>query len=209
MLAAGMSTRMGRIKQLLPVPDQHKAGSKIPLIVRMIEQAALSGLEHIVVVLGHEAETIQKAISPLVEEHGLAVVINQHYAKGMSTSIKAGLGVVEKTHAHAMILLADMLHIDAHLIDLLLRGYLGSGAKLGAVRIEGKRSHPVIFSRALFAELYSLEGDIGGRELFEHHHKEAFLLDAPPGYKVLDLDTPEDYSSLLSAQPSSQPGSLK
>ena len=187
-LAAGTSSRMGTPKQLLPVAGQ-------PLIYRVVKAALRSRLDKVVLVLGHEARKIKDSISELIRHPKLEIVENPSYKDGMSTSIKAGLKVIENDFAHMMVILADMPHIDTPLIDQLLKVYLDSGCYLGAVKIGGRRSHPVIFSRKLFPEFHALQGEMGGRRLFDLYEDKACFLDPGPSYIHTDIDTPEDYET--------------
>jgi molybdenum cofactor cytidylyltransferase len=93
-----------------------------------------------------------------------------------------------------MILLADMPHIDADLIDLLIRRYLDSRLPLGAINFKAKRTHPVIFSRKLFHELHNLKGDVGARNLFTKYADQVCLVEPEKFYDDSDIDTPEDLS---------------
>ncbi|RLB23221.1 MAG: hypothetical protein DRG76_04740 [Deltaproteobacteria bacterium] len=185
-LAAGTSSRMGVSKQLLPIGG-------VPLICHMVSQVLSSHLDRVVMVLGHDAEKMKRALLDYCPHPRIEVVVNPEYPKGMASSIKRGLKVVQDDCDHVMIILADMLHIDARLINILLKGYLKSGRDLGAIRIQARRSHPVIFSRRFYPELQRLEGDVGGRSIFEQYAHEACFIDAPPTYREMDLDTPEDY----------------
>ncbi len=93
-----------------------------------------------------------------------------------------------------MVLLADMPHMDSLLINLLLQRYLDSPLPIGAIKIKKKRSHPVVFGRALYAELHRLTGDVGARALFEKYdHKVCFVEPKSP-YDDRDIDTPEEYA---------------
>jgi molybdenum cofactor cytidylyltransferase len=53
----------------------------------------------------------------------------------------------------------------------------------------------VLFDRALFAELMSLEGDTGGRTLFDRHTVQ--FVDWDDTKILLDVDTPEDLARLM------------
>lgn len=185
-LAAGESTRMGTPKQLLPV-------NGMPLVCWVVTQALSSRLHHIVVVLGHVADEVTKAL----EEHRLAkrvtLVYNDRYTQGMGTSIAAGLQVLKDDFDHVMIILADMPHINSGLIDLLLLNYFDSDKDLAAVEIQGRRSHPVVFSKRYFSGLLKLDSDTGGKEIFLAHKESALLVDPGPAYREIDLDTPRDY----------------
>jgi molybdenum cofactor cytidylyltransferase len=95
-----------------------------------------------------------------------------------------------------MIVLADMPFVDAGVINLLMGRYLSSGCVMGAVRVRGRRSHPVIFGREIYPALMKLCGDAGARHLFQSPEKEACLVDLGDAYDDQDIDTPEDYARL-------------
>jgi len=177
---------MGKPKQLLPVHGQ-------TLLGRLIDEALGSELDKVILVLGHQAERISAALENILRHRKLQVIENRHYKKGLSTSIRAGLSKAEKDHDHVMLLLADMPHINARLINLLLQRFLKSRLPLGAVGIKGKRSHPVIFSRKLYHELHRLKGDTGARELFLRYGSQVCLVEPEESYDDSDIDTREDY----------------
>jgi molybdenum cofactor cytidylyltransferase len=77
LLAAGESTRMGRLKQLLPWDGT-------PLIAWQVGQLQEAGADDVVVVLGHEAEQIRSAVPEPAR-----VVINPDYKQGRATSLRA------------------------------------------------------------------------------------------------------------------------
>lgn len=186
-LAAGASTRMGKIKQLLPVGNE-------TLIERVLGQVLASQLDEAVLVLGHRFMEIQAVIAPLLVEPRLSIVENPQYREGISSSIRAGISAVEHTHDHAMFFLADMPCIQSDLIDRLLARYLTSGMPIGAVQGIGRPAHPVIFSRALYPDLLCLKGDEGARSLFCKWSGSVCLIDAGDNYDSLDIDTPHDYA---------------
>jgi molybdenum cofactor cytidylyltransferase len=124
------------------------------------------------------------------------LVVNPEYTSGMSTSIRAGLPEVEKGYDHVMIVLADMPFVKADAINLLMYRYLSSGCVMGAVRVRGRRSHPVIFGRKLYPALMKLSGDAGARHLFQAPEKNFCLVDLGDAYDDQDIDTPEDYARL-------------
>jgi len=185
-LAAGASIRMGKPKQLLPILGE-------TLLGRVLNESLKSDLDRVVLVLGHSAEEIQVAIEEILEHPKLRVIENRQYELGISSSFIAGLSVIEGSHGHVMVLLADMPHIDTSLINLLLRQYLTSGLPIGAVKIKNRRSHPVIFSRKMYPELRRLRGDTGARDLFQRYSDKVILVEPEGFYDDRDIDTPEDY----------------
>jgi molybdenum cofactor cytidylyltransferase len=192
LLAAGSSTRMGRLKQLLPL------GGKT-LIERTLEQTLASELNKIVLVLGHRAEEVDKSLPAALKVPRLSIVNNVHYMRGMSSSIIAGLSAVEKSHDHIMILLADMPGVDSRSINHLIRQYLLSGLPLGAVKVGKRRSHPVILSRSFYGALHKLRGDVGAKGIFEANAGRVCLVEPDSRYDDGDIDTRQDYLSLKTA----------
>lgn len=186
LLAAGSSTRMGQPKQLLRVGGE-------ALIVRGLREALNSELDLIVLVLGYKAGKIRKELKSYLHHQKLKIIENRNYKEGISSSIVAGLSEVEAGYDHVMIILADMPHISSSLINLLLRQYLTSRLPLGAIKVKGKRSHPVIFSRQLYHELLKLQADIGARSLFQKYSDRVCLVEPEDLYDDLDIDTPQDY----------------
>jgi len=185
-LAAGASTRMGQPKQLLS--DRGKI-----LLEQVLDEVLNSNLDRVVLVLGHRAEEIRKALEKRVRLPKLSVVENRRYRDGMSSSMIAGLRVVEDAYDHVMVILADMPHVSSALINVFLARYRASGLPLGAVTVRGKRSHPVIFSRRLYPELLALRGDVGARALFEKYSHRVCFIEPESPYNDRDIDTVDDY----------------
>jgi molybdenum cofactor cytidylyltransferase len=185
-LAAGASSRMGIPKQLLPAGDTL-------LLERVLAQALRSKLDLVVLVLGFKAHEIRGRIRSGNLQSNLKIVENTDYKLGISSSIIAGLSHVEKNYAHVMILLGDMPYITSGVINRLVSGYLASELPLGALKVRGKRSHPVIIGRPFFPTLHRLTGDQGARDLFISHQDQVCLVDPGEDYNDMDIDTYEDY----------------
>ena len=186
LLAAGSSTRMGTPKQILPAGD-------VLLIERVLAQSLHSKLDLVILVLGFMAKDIRGQIRSGGDSSRLKIVENSGYEQGISSSILTGLSHVEKEYDHVMILLGDMPYITSGVINRLLAGYLESGLPLGALRVRGKRSHPVIIGRPFFPALLRLTGDQGARDLFISHGEQVCLVEPGEDYDDTDIDTYEDY----------------
>ncbi|MCF8142955.1 MAG: nucleotidyltransferase family protein [Deltaproteobacteria bacterium] len=186
-LAAGESTRMGRIKQLLPLGEE-------TLIERILGRILKSRVDTVVLVLGHRAGEIEAVITPGFSDPRLCIIENRRYRRGISTSIAAGISQVEGTHDHAIFFLADMPCIPWNLINRLLDRHLTSGMLISAIQDKGRPAHPVIFRREIYPELKRLKGDMGARSLFPKYNQSICLIQPEEGYDSLDIDTPEDYA---------------
>jgi molybdenum cofactor cytidylyltransferase len=199
-LAAGSSTRMGRAKQLLPLENR-------PLLQHVVDAAAASRLDEIILVLGHRAEEIRAAID--CPAH-VRVVVNADYAEGQSTSLRAGLRAASRGARAAAVLLGDQPGVTAQLIDLVATAFAKSAAcaarpvytGVGGRRVPG---HPVFLARRVWPEVNKLQGDQGARSLLLAHPEWLCEVsvegEAPP-----DVDTPEDYraSAGRAAPPSTE-----
>ncbi len=189
-LAAGKSSRMGSTKQLLPFRGR-------TLLVHSLSQACHSNLAEVILVLGHQYEVIEKNVNSSLCHDKLRIVENKNYSKGLSTSIVAGLDVVENRYNHVMFLLADMPGVGTEMINLLMVRYLDSGLPVGAVSSGGKPVHPVIFNACLFPEIKQMTGDVGARSILKANCTRTCMVEPLEEYDSRDTDTPEDYRKLL------------
>ena len=186
LLAAGASTRMGQPKQLLRMGEE-------TLLDRILGEVLGSELDLTVLVLGHQAQEIRQHLRTDLHHPNLKIIENKHYLDGISTSIITGLSEVEDVFDHVMIILADMPLINSSLINLLLNEYLGSHLQLGAIKLIGRRSHPVVIGRQFYDELHQLKGDVGARDLFLKHAHQVCLVEPEQDYDDVDIDTIEEY----------------
>ena len=189
-LAAGASRRMGAVKSLLPF-------GRSLLLDRVIENVAQSMLEEVVVVLGHEAETIRRKIN----FRGLKTVINADYEKGQSSSLRTGLCSIRDDTDGAMFLLGDQPFVDAKIIDSLVRVFSEHPSDVIIPTHLGRRGNPVVVPCSLFPMIKDITGDTGVRVLFSRLKDQIREVDvANPGI-LLDIDTLEDYRNLKGREP--------
>jgi len=180
-LAAGRATRFGSPKQLLPWGDT-------TLAAHCVRVALDAGLDPIIVVLGHAAEQVEKALSGLPAR----LVFNPDFADGQSTSLRAGVAALPSRTGAALCLLADQPLVTPELIHAIVRAHRRTLAPAAVPVFEGRRGNPVCLDKALFRELEDLGGDEGGRSLLEKYQKA--LATVPASRAILyDIDRVEDY----------------
>jgi molybdenum cofactor cytidylyltransferase len=180
-LAAGGSARMnGRVKQLLPWRDK-------TLIENAIDLARHARADETRVVLGAHAETI----SPIVEKTGAHIVVNAEWQTGQASSIRAGLNALAPEIAAAIFVNADQPFLTRAVIDALVERYRATGASIIASVFAGRRGSPVLFARAHFAELKTLRGEQGGRELLERYP--VVYVEFDDARLGIDVDTWNEY----------------
>jgi molybdenum cofactor cytidylyltransferase len=181
-LAAGRSTRMGGPNKLLA-----ELGGK-PLVRLVTEQALASKAKGVIVVTGHQAELVEKAL----QGFDVKFVRNPDFAEGLASSVKAGVAAVRDEADGAVICLGDMPMISAQLIDHLIEAFAPDRGNLIAVPVsDGRRGNPVLWSRRFFNELMTLDGDIGARHLIAKHTEAVAEVPVEGFGAFLDIDTPQ------------------
>ena len=190
-LSAGESSRMGRPKALLPIDGQ-------TFIERIVGALKRGGLERIVVVLGFDAEEMRKEIEHLPVE----IVVNPAYQRGQLSSLQSALRhLAGATNCDGvMVHLVDHPYVDAKLIDLMLRRFSETKSLIVVPRHQGKRGHPVIFSRALFSELLNAPMAEGAKAVVNAHRDETLEIDTEDVGITLDIDTPELYRQYVKGE---------
>ena len=184
-LAAGMSSRMGETKQLIRLGEN-------TLLEQVVEIVRSCRVDEIVLVLGHQAETIKKRVGI----KNLKVVINESYQQGMGTSLRTGLAALSSGTNAALIVLADQPFVRAETLDRLIDQYEQSGAQIAIPIYKGFRGNPVLLGRSVFPEVMALTGDIGCRAIFGNHVEGIVKVLVDDIGILLDLDTKGDVEKL-------------
>lgn len=181
-LAAGRSTRMGG-------PNKLMAEITGKPLARIAAEAALkSQAQSVVVVTGHQSETITDALKDLP----VRFAHNPDFADGLSTSLRTGLAALPADIDGAVVMLADMPQVDSALIDKLIAAYDPDKIALIAMPvIDGKRGNPVLWSRRFFPELMALQGDMGARFLIGKYPEAVVEVPMTGQGALIDIDTPD------------------
>jgi molybdenum cofactor cytidylyltransferase len=186
-LAAGMSSRMGRNKLLANIAGE-------PLVRRVVRAVEESRARPIVVVTGRDGSEISAALAGTAAK----IVHNAHYRDGLSTSLRTGIEVVSESDG-AIILLGDMPGITASLIDRIIASFC-PGRSICVATYRGKRGHPVLFDRRFYPALRSISGDIGARHVVGANEEAVCEMAADDEAPLIDIDTPEDLARFLERQ---------
>ena len=192
-LAAGRSTRMRGPNKLMA--DIEGA----PLVRRVAESVAGAGLAETVVVTGHEHEKIEAALAGLP----LRIAHNRDFARGLSTSLKAGIAALGPAVDGALVCLGDMPEIDAALVAQLVSAFAPDRGKDIVIPVRGgRRGNPVLIGKRHFAAIRRLAGDVGARDLIQKRAEAVVEVEAGGDGVFVDLDTPEalaDYRARVAA----------
>ena len=185
-LAAGPSKRMGTPKAILKFGNE----TFVEHIVHALNSARITD---IVVVLGSEAETIRKSMTLSTGK----IVVNDRWSEGQLSSLIAGLDAIEREDVNAALVCpADHPLVSQEIIVGLLTAYWKSNKKIIVPTFEGRRGHPVIFDKSLFAEIRLAPPDVGAREVVRNHTNEIAEVPVDTDRVLKNIDTPEEYASM-------------
>lgn len=181
-LAAGMSTRMGRWKLILPLEGK-------TVIERSVSNA-LRASKRVILVGGYRIEELEKLFKAYT---GVEIVFNEKYQRGMFSSIKCGVRYVKTSRF--FITLGDMPLISpdtfvkvagydfADYIDVIRPQYMG------------KKGHPVLLSQRVSDKILEMDdGSTMGDVLMNYLNLYVPVNDP---FVVADIDSKEDYNSLV------------
>ncbi len=178
---------MGRPKALLPWQGK-------TLLEFQVEQLLAGGVERVILVLGHEAERIRSVASSLPHTR---IVINQHYATGKTSSIRAGMDAVPAGADAVLVVSVDQPR-PAALIREICTAHETRDLLITVPAYGGRHGHPTIFARPLFPEMRAItEEEQGLRAVRRRHRAETRVLETPTSTPLVDINTPDDYQAAL------------
>ena len=200
-LAAGLSSRMGRSKAVLPIDPANLSGDTfVTHIVRTFQAA---GVEELVVVVGHEADRLIETV--LARGLSPRFVVNPDYESGQLSSVLAGLRAIDRPGVAAMLLtLVDVPNVSAATVRRVIERYRATSAPIvrpvaddeGGIKA-ARHGHPVLIDRRLFDAIRSADPMAGIKPIVRAHVSIEGNVEVDDEGAFLDVDTPEDYRRLL------------
>lgn len=186
-LAAGLSSRMGEPKQLLPFGES-------TIIETVIDNLLGSKLDEVIVVIGHEAEKIQAHI----QHKPVKIVFNPDYKEGMLTSAQRGVESISASADAFAMTLVDLPLITPDLVDMVIDEYLQADDGIAVPSYNYRRGHPVIFDRRYADDILGLDEDSGGvRSLFKKYAGDIHYVTVDTDRVLTDIDYRKDYEEAL------------
>lgn len=186
-LAAGKSSRMQGIKQLLPINDT-------TLLENSLEVAKLSKAVEVFCVLGANSETIKNQLT--IEN--IELIINSKYENGLGSSIACGVDFIEKyiqKIGAILIILGDQPEIDSKMLNSIIDLSLKNPHKIIATSYQENLGVPAIFPKSYFLELKKLNKDFGAKKIIRKFSSDVISFNTSKS--LVDIDTTEDYQNYL------------
>jgi molybdenum cofactor cytidylyltransferase len=186
-LAAGLSRRLGRPKQLLDWRGR-------PLVHAMAQTALASGVGEVAVIVGHAQEGVIAALSDLA----VVPVLNPDYADGQGTSVAAAARwAIDGTAEALMVIVCDQPLLRPQHIQQCVTAWQTTRAQVLIPQVAGTPTNPVIWRRDTWAELAMLSGEQGGRVLFQRGRVTPVWHELAAPELLLDVDDEADYLRVL------------
>lgn len=188
LLAAGLSTRMGTQKLLLPFDGNTIVGIVLDNLYR-------AGLIPVCAVFS------QKLAKKITDRPSwLEVGINHEPERGQSSSLAVGLNMLPDGEDFC-VMLGDLPLAKSESMAALRRKFENRPAGysvLAPVR-DGAFGHPMFYAAVWKKRFAAAEGDTGGKVILEHYRSEIILTETEEGH-FKDIDTPAVYESLRPAK---------
>lgn len=184
-LAAGVSSRMGRPKQTLDVEG-------VPMLERVLLTFRRSKVGRVVVVIGAHAEEVRSRVRFADE----VIVENPKFDEGMSGSLKLGLRNVGEADA-AFVALGDQPFVRPETVDRMVAAYEKTRACIVIPTYRGTRGNPVLFDRSIFPQIEGIRGDVGAKSVVRRNASEVLEVDVRDIGVLADIDTPSDLADAV------------
>lgn len=186
-VAAGLSSRMGAFKPMLPL-------GKSTIIRTIIDKLKAVGCDPVILVTGHRGDELSEHVADL----DIRTVLNPDYAlSDMFTSVKLGLSALPPEVDRFFFLPGDVPLFHPETLQVMIR-QMDESQKSVIIPVHGhKRGHPVLIRAAAIPGLLTHQGPMGLKgALGALGDKVEYLEVSDPGI-TQDADHPQDYQQLL------------
>ncbi|WP_066288309.1 nucleotidyltransferase family protein [Bacillus sp. FJAT-29937] len=188
LLSAGLSSRMR------PLPHKGLLQWKgKTLIEHQIQMLLNSNLSEIIVVVGHEAEKF----FPITNQYPVKAVYNENFLQGKCSSIIKGLQSIDPACDMILITAVDQ-PIDDTVINHLIQSLQESNCLIAIPLNNGKRGHPILFSKNIIHVLLSIQEETQGlRNIIRKYENQ--IVEAVIDNTLIsqNINTPMDYRMSL------------
>ncbi len=185
-LSAGFSSRMGKLKPLLPI------GGKT-VLERAISIFRESGVGDVVVVTGHRGDEVRS----VAESAGARAVENSDYRDGMFSSVKAGLNSIDPESRAFFLMPTDMPLVRPLTVRLVSSAYLENPGKIVYPAFAFDRGHPPLIPAELKSAVLNSRKNGGLRAVLEEYEHLALDLPVPDRNILFDMNRPENYEEAV------------
>jgi molybdenum cofactor cytidylyltransferase len=182
-LAAGLSTRMGKPKMLLPWGDT-------TVLEKVVGTLLEAGVHQPVVVTGSGYDQL----CVILGKYPVRLVFNPRYTDGeMLHSLQTGIASLGSAIQAVFIVLGDQPQLQSGTVKSLLNEYESVHASLIIPSYQMHRGHPWLIGKNLWQELLELKLPETLRDFLRRHAADIHYLNIDNPTILEDLDTPDEY----------------
>ncbi len=179
-LAAGLSSRMGEFKQLLPLGG-------VPAVCGIVD-VLVPIFERVVVVVGHRADEVERALG----QRTAVCLRNEHYRDGMLSSVQCAVRALGEG-IHYLMCLGDQPSLQQDTVRAVLAAAQGAAHGIVVPTCRGKRGHPLFLHRRYYQAIVDLPDGVGLNAITRAHPHDTLEVPVDRQEILEDMDTPDDY----------------
>jgi putative nucleotidyltransferase with HDIG domain len=185
-LSAGISSRMGKFKPLLPL------GNKT-VVEQVVTTVFTAGIRDIQVILGHRARDVMAVL----EKTAVSCRFNDAYLSEMITSVKMGIAGLKSDSEACFILPVDIPLVRSQTLQLLMEVFSSDTSKIIYPTFLGERGHPPLIPRQYADALSLWEGGGGLKGFLAQYDRRSLDVPVFDRGTLLDMDTREQYRRIV------------
>ncbi|WP_407386384.1 NTP transferase domain-containing protein [Ruminococcus sp.] len=184
--AAGLSSRMGAFKPLLPLGDS--------TVIERTVSAVLPYAAEIAVVLGNRADEVKEVLTKRFGNRVKIVINHEYRATDMLCSVQLGLRKLGR--CDGFFLLPGDMPLIGDGVFAALGDAFDQECRVIYPTCSGRRGHPPLIPATLIPAILAYRGDGGLKAIL----RQASVREVTCGDPAIlfDLDTPGDYQSIQS-----------
>lgn len=185
-LAAGYSSRMGEFKPLMTIDDK-------PVIAWAVDSFREAGITDIRVVVGYQADKLL----PILYNLKVTPVMNYNFPAGMFSSVQAGLRTFAAEAEAFFLLPGDMPMIEKSALDKIRAVFCRNEYQVVIPSFQSRRGHPPLIGKGCFDRILGCDVSANLRSVLQEFADQTCVVETADQGILLDMDTPEDYRTLL------------
>lgn len=190
-LGAGLSTRIGRDKLILPWKNTSLLG-------KIVSTLAASGIQDIIVVIRPNHEPLSRHIQQLSRDFPVRPTINDTFRpEDMVTSIQYGLKAIQPSYTATLIALGDQPQIQEETIRKIIINYTQTNNPIVIPSYKMRRGHPWLISSKIWPQFLNIQYPHTPRDFLGQYKNEISYIDIDNNSVLKDIDTFEEYQNFI------------
>jgi CTP:molybdopterin cytidylyltransferase MocA len=182
---------MGFPKAVLGTPEGR------PFVAAIVGALADAGLDDVVIVTGRDHDRIVSAVEHDAPPRDVRLVRNPDPSRGQLSSLWVGMDAAIREDTQGLLVtLVDVPLVAPATIRQVVDVWLRTRAVIVRPVIGSRHGHPVLFDRALFAELRAAPLDRGAKAVVRAHAGAIVEVPVEDEGAMTDIDTPQDYAAM-------------